>query len=299
MAKENDEINLAESFSFINRFFSSLYRGCSAFSSFLLKNIYLLSIFFILGAGGGFFHLKFSKPVYHADLILRSNYADNDFVAEILDNIQQYIDDKSYGLLAQKFNMDSVDVRKVKKIYFSNFNVKLAERVEDGDTIVQGLPFRLNVCVTDYTLFDTLKTAIVSYLEKNSMISEEIKLRKRNTQLIINKIDKQLKDLDTLKVVIADHLIPRGNQNGFVFGQPLDPLNAYREAISLYKEELDISTDYIRTEKGFRVIRDFEVREKPYRPILRISLPVGGIVGFFAGLIVAFFLSTRRKGAGS
>lgn len=295
MQKQDDEINVIDSLSFFRNIFTSIGNAVKGFFSFTFRNIILLIIFFVIGLAGGFAHFKFSKPVYSAELILASNYIDNDICSEIIEKLQGYVDDKTPELLGKKLDITTEEAEKIKKIRFSNFNEKIAEKYKDADTVVLGMPFRVNVLVSDFTVYPVLQDALMGYFEKNPFVIQQKNIRQTNNQLIINKIQTQQIELDSLKKVVSNHLVPRGAQNGFVFGQPLDPLNIYREVISLYKEELEIKADIIRTAKNTKVIQDFEVREKPYRPKFLLSLAVCGMLGLILGYFICIAKAYFRK----
>jgi len=295
MQKQDDEINMIDSLSFFRNIFTSIGNAVKGFFSFTFRNIVLLIVFFVIGLTGGFVHYKFSKPVYSSEMILSSNYIDNDMCSQIIENLQDYVNDNTPELLGKKLAISTEDAEKIKKIRFNNFNERVAEKYKEADTIVLGMPFRVNILATDYSIFPVLQDAITNYFEKNPHVIQQKKIRQTNNQLIISKIQTQQIELDSLKKVVSNHLVPRGSQSGFIFGQPLDPLNIYKEVITLYREELEINTDLILTEKNTRVIQDFEVREKPYRPKFLLSLAVCGMLGVLLGYLICISKASFRR----
>jgi len=292
MAQSGDEINILD---FFGRMSSSIKKSVQQFIAFCFKNILLFSILVATGIAGGFVHYKFSKPVYFSELILSSNYLSNGMCAEMIQRLENYVEDKTPELLAKKLDIDSEIAKGVLKIEFDNFDTKLFEKYKDKDTVVLGLPFRIKVYASDYNFFNTLQPAIINYLENNPHVIEQKTIWIENTKLIKQKLQKEQAELDSLKKVIANHLVPRGTQGGFVFGQPLDPLTIYKEGINLYKEELEYNSQLILNSKNIRVYSDFEIREKPYRPKKSISMGVGAIVGLVLGFLIAFIKSFLKK----
>jgi hypothetical protein len=290
MAKEDDEINLLDVF---RNIFSSIGKFLKWLWVSFINNILLIIGLALLGIAGGVTHYFFAPPLYSSDLILTSNYLQNDMCLEIVDNLEGYVEDKTPEILARKLGIDVEDARKIKLIEYKNFNEKLSKKYED--TVVLGLPFRVSVMARDYKVFEKLQPALIAYFDKNPNVIIQKNLRQTNTKLVIEKLQREQIGLDSLKKVIAGHLVPRGPQTGFVFGQPLDPLNIYREAIKLYEEELDKNKDLLLTAQNIRVIRDFEVREKPYLPRKSISLTIGGFAGLILGFIIAYFRAIRKQ----
>lgn len=290
MAQSDDEINLLDVF---RKLFSSIGNFFKWVAVSFINNLFVIIGFSLLGIVGGAAHYFLSKPVYSSDLILSSNYLQNDMCQEIIDNLQGYVQDKTPGILANKLGIDTVDARKIKKLEFKNFNEKLSKKYED--TVVLGLPFRISVLASDYRVYEKLQPALIYYFDKNPNVIVQKNIRQTNTKLMIGKIQKELVDLDSLKKVVAGHLIPRGNQSGFVFGQPLDPLSIYREAINLYRDEINKNADLLLTAQNIRVIRDFEVREKPYLPRLSISFGIAGALGVILGFVIAYIKAIVKK----
>lgn len=253
----------------------------------------MLFIFLLIGMAGGFAFFKLKKPVYAADIILSSNYLPNDMCAQMVNDLEEYVDDDMPIVLAQRLGISAEAADKIVKIRFSNFDEKLAERYKNKDTVVLGLPFRIEVFVKDFKLFDSLKPVLLNYFEKNPAAMFEKNIRQQTLASVNSKIERQLVELDTLKKVIANHLVPRGTPAGFVFGQPLDPLSSYREVLTLYKEELENNNLLLRGEKAIRIIRDFEVRHKPYSPKVSWSLLIGGLAGIILGY--GFILLRKNK----
>jgi len=295
MPKQDDEINLVDSLSFFTRAASSFKNAIAGFFRFSLKNFILLLVFLLIGFAGGFVHYKLAKPVYFSELIVSSNYLPNDFCAELVEQLQGYVDDDTPELLAKKLEIDSADAEGIVKLQFSNFDENLAEKYKDRDTIVLGLPFKIKVYVSDFNLYPKLQPGLIGFFERNPYSEVERNIRLTNTNLLIEKIRKESSELDSLKKVVSSHLAPRGTQGGFVFGQPLDPINIYREVITLYKEELEKSAELIIKSNNLRVYSGFEVREKPHRPKLLLSIGIFALTGIFLGYVIALVKRNRKK----
>lgn len=295
MSKREDEINLAASFGFFTKLFTFMGSAISRFVRFTVRNILFLFIFFLLGLAGGFAYYKLAKPVYLSELIVSSNYLSNNFCAHLVQQLQNFVNDDTPELLAKKLEIDSATAAGIVKLQFSNFDENLAEKYEARDTIVLGLPFKIKVYVSDYSLYPKLQPGLIGFFERNPYSETERTIRLTNINLLIEKIRKELSELDSLKKVVASHLAPRGTHGGFVFGQPLDPINIYREVVSLYKEELAHSAELITRANNLRVYSEFHVREKPHRPKLSLSMAIFGFGGILFGYAVAIIKFYRKK----
>ena len=93
---------------------------------------------------------------------------------------------------------------------------------------------------------------------------------------------------------MANNLTPRGSASGFVFGQPLDPINVYKEQIKLFKDELELNSDLLLID-NIQVVQDFFPRPKPDSPKLEKNIYMGGVVAFLIGLTMAFSFEVKKK----
>jgi len=258
------------------------------------KRWILLLTFCMLGAGLGVTLFFTSKPIYISTLTLTSSTLNNDFCSELINELQLFIEDDTPELLAKKLKIGMGTAKEIRKIEFDNFNEKLNKKYKEEDTVVLGLPFKIKVFALNNSIFDTLQTAFVNYLENNDYALKRKEIRKQNIQLLRKKLNDQIIELDSLKNVVATNLLPRGNISGFVFGQPLDPINVYKEAIALFQNDLDLNTQYILID-NIQIINPFSIRNKPASPRLVKSITTGAIAGFLLGMLTAFILAARRR----
>ena len=114
-----------------------------------------------------------------------------------------------------------------------------------------------------------------------------------NIQLMREKLKGEMHQLDSLKITVSTNLLPRGNSSGFVFGQPIDPINIYKEGISYFQKELDLNREIILID-NIQVIQDFSPRNKPDSPNFLRTTVTGGSLGFLFGLMLALILEKRK-----
>lgn len=301
MTQSNDEINILDFFRKIGDLFGKLFsfikNSIGWVISVFFKNILLILFFSVSGFAAGCLHYYYSKPIYGADLILSSGFLQNDMCAEIIDNLQWQVEDKNPEMLVKQLGISIADAKKIVKIEFRNYseNEKLLKKYEDMDTIILGLPFRIHVLAKDNDVFEVLQPALINYFDKNPTVIRQKNTRHTFNNLMIDKIEKQLTEIDSLKKTVATSLSPRGTQNGFVFGQPIDPLNIYREGINLYVDEINKKSDLLLTEKNMSVLNDFVIRERPYRPKLLLSLGISSALGIAIGFLIAYIKAIRLE----
>ena len=294
----NEEVDVRLIYHKIKQLFSSFFHSLINFTvgiiTMLRKRWGLILISFLIGIGIGFGIYYNTRPVYSSTLVLTSTVLRNDFCFDMINSLDQLVKEKAYDPLAKKLGMPVASARSIKGLDIDNYDEKLKKKYDNKDTIVLGLPFKIKAYAYTNTVFDTLQQALVKYLENNDYSLKRKKIKIETTEMLRAKLASEIRQVDSLKFVVASGSAPRGNQGGFVFGQPIDPLNMFHEGINLFKEDLNLYTSLSLIE-NIQVVQDFSLVTKPSFPKLRYNLPLGGLIGLLAGLIVAFYLEAKKR----
>jgi hypothetical protein len=224
---------------------------------------------------------------------LTSSTLTNDYCSDQIENLELIIQDRTPELLAKKLNISIADASAIRSLEFDNYDEQLKKLYKDKDTVVLGRPFRIITIAYNNTVFDTLQKALVSYLEHNEYALKRKNIKLMNLQLMKSKIDVQLKQIDSLKSVVTANLTPRGSVSGFVFGQPIDPVNVYKQEIDLVKDKLEIDKE-ISLIDNIQVVQDYSPREVPDNPKLKKLMIAGFLFFGFLSLLVAFRLERKN-----
>jgi uncharacterized protein involved in exopolysaccharide biosynthesis len=291
---KNEEIDLREIFKSIKGFFFSIWNSINNIIILFKKRFVLVLILIALGVGGGIGLFSIMPPIYISTLTLSSKALSNDFCSDLIAELSAVVEDQTPVLLAKKLRIDTAIAKKIKRIDFYNYDERLKEKYKDKDTVVLGRPFKIKVCASENTIFDTLQKALVNYLENNEYALKRKEIKKQENILMREKIITEIKELDSLKNVVTANLLPRGTQTGFVFGQPIDPIGIYKEGINYFQKELDLNKEMILID-NIQVINDFSARAKPDSPRIWKTTTAGGIAGLLLGLFLASMLEKRKK----
>ncbi len=293
-SSKSDEIDLHVIYNKVKEFIFGLWDYISNVFRIVKKRWALVLVFALLGTGAGAGLFFITKPTYIATVTLSSSMLSNDYCADIIHGLQLIIEDNTPKLLAQKLKIDTTAAKEIKGVEFYNYYEKITEKNKDKDTVILGLPFKIKVCASNNTVFDTLQKALVNYLENNAYALKRKEINKENNQLMRYKLNAEIQQLDSLKSVVASNLLPRTTLSGFVFGQPLDPINVYREGINLFQHYLDLNKESLLID-NIQVIIDFSPRDRPDNPVLWKSITEGVIAGLFLSLITVFILERKKK----
>ncbi|TAL60937.1 MAG: hypothetical protein EPN85_06100 [Bacteroidetes bacterium] len=289
-SSKNEEIDLLAILNGIKRIFISLFLFFIHCIGIVQKRWLIFLLFSILGASAGYGLYRYLRPVYVSSLSLSSSILSNDYCADMIENLSEIVKDGTPDLLAKRLNIEIPAAKEIKRIEFSNFNEKLNKMYEDRDTIVLGIPFKIIVYSYSNTVFETVEAALVSYLENNKYALKRKEIKKQNLEALRGKLNSELIQLDTLKKNLSANILPRGTTSGFVFGQPIDPINVYKAGIEMFRNDLNVREDILLID-GIQVVDSFSPRDKPDSP--KLWKMIGACVSLM--LFFAFMLSYRLE----
>lgn len=244
----------------------------------------VISILFAVSLG-----IRFGTPaIYKSNFILKpANQGDLNF-ASILTDIKLLIKNDDYEEAAQVLHL-SPDI--CEKIYKVDFELLKADRVYKYSDTVSSVV--IDIYTSDRNLFDTIQQAIHTYIEESDYYAKSRRLRTENILEMEAKLNKDMRDIDSLKKSLTSNAVPR-NAGGFVYGEPINPMNVYEKAIVIYKELLALKyeTNYI---SSFELVKKCIKTKKRYWPRLSILLPASVILGSIICLFYNLYEIIKRR----
>lgn len=285
--RASDEIDLREFFHRIGSLFTKLWNATLYAFTVLKKRFVLISFFVLVGILGGYGVYKVTKPYYSSSMTLVLSNIRNEFVEDQLSKLVEMINDDNYVAISQNLDISEGAARKIKGMQFSNLDENRIEK----DSILTGSPFRIELDLYDSNLFNSMEPALTNYLENNRYFSKQKRIKQRQVENTISKLKNEIISLDSLKTTVSS---PRGPVNGFVYGEPIDPTNLYRESLSMFKEQAKLEADLDQLD-NIQVVTGFSPRSKPTNPKLLQYLIYGGAFLFFIGLITALRIERNKK----
>jgi len=226
-----------------------------------------------------------APPIYKSTFVLKpANPTDINFTGSIMD-VKNLIKDGDYDELASVLKLDlttcenlfAVEYNLVKKNTFYKY-------IDSINTI--------NITLYSYNrnLFDTFQKAIYNYIENSDYYLKGKNLRIETIQELENKLNTDMSNIDSLKHSLTLNAGPR-TAGGFVYGEPINPMNVYEKAILIYKEQLGLryQSNYIAS---FELVKKCVSSKKRFWPRLSILLPAA----FVLSLIVNLGFNLNKKG---
>ena len=287
MQKNNDEVDLTAVFGLIKRLFGRV----AELFAFTLKaakaNFLLLSFCVLVGSGLGYLAFNVTKPYYTSSMTLVLSDIRNEFVEDQLIKLISMIEDDNFKEISKRLDVSVEAASQIKTMKFSNLD---QERIAE-DSILTGSPFRIELSLYDNELFNSMEPAITNYLESNRYFSKLKRIRQREVESMIGKLKKDITSIDSVKATVTS---PRGPVNGFVYGEPIDPTNLYRESITMYKQQVEMEAELERLD-NIEVVNGFYPRSKPTGPNFLKYVLMGAITFFFIGMIFALSIQAKRR----
>jgi hypothetical protein len=281
------EIDLSVILYYIGRLFRKIGNLIQYVVSALFNNIiaFIITTVVVLGIALGVYTLM--KPYYTSSMTLVLANIRNEFIEDQLNKLSEMIDEDNFEAVAERLDITPTSAEEIKEMKFINLD---QDRVEE-DSVLTGSPFRIELSIYNPDLFDSLEPAITTYLENNRYFARQKRIKQKQVENMISKLKGEISSIDSMKTSVSE---PRGPVSGFVYGQPIDPTNLYKQSITMYKEQVDLEADLEKL-ANVEIVTGFIPRLKPTGPSLSKFLGIGTLIGLFLGTIVALNLESKKR----
>lgn len=218
-----------------------------------------------------------APPIYKSYFVLKpANQADLSFAGMITD-LKTLVKDDDYEEVSSLLKLDQSICEKISEIDFQT--EKANKYFKYSDSINSVVVYLYSY---DRTAFDTIQSAILNYIENSEYYAKNRNVRIENIEEMERKLNKDMADIDSLKKVLTANAGPR-NAGGFVYGEPLNPMNIYERAILIYKEQLSLHYQKKYT-ASFELVKKCVSTKKRYWPRLSILLPAAMVLSLLINL---------------
>ncbi|OFX22967.1 MAG: hypothetical protein A2041_00415 [Bacteroidetes bacterium GWA2_31_9b] len=259
--KKNDEIDLLE-------LFLKIY-------IFIKKNFWILFISSIIGGALGYSAKFFTNKHYESTMIIETYTLKNDILVEYINSLQDIIEYRNYDYLSSRFEIE--------KEKLSGLNKIEATKISDDKTKKDLEYIKVFTKSINRDIYNQLSAGIEKYLKSEIYVKNEIEIFIEQNNALIEKIDKEITQLEELK------------QKRISDSQNVSELNIYNERISsndiilgLIKEKQELQK-HLKFATPFRIIQDFSI----CKPIKRATTyTLSGFLLF--GFITLGFLINKE-----
>jgi hypothetical protein len=282
----SDEIDLNVLFRKIGNALNAIGRKFQ-FVARVIKRRFLFILLWVIGglmlSYGAYYTIK---PFYTSSMTLVLANIRNEFIEDQLNKLSDMIKEENSEAVAERLDISIQDAKQIREMKFSNLD---QDRIEE-DSILTGSPFRIELSLYDRGLFEDMEPALTGYLENNRYFAKQKRIKQRQVENMVSKLRGEISSIDSMKTIISE---PRGPVNGFIYGQPIDPTNLYRESITMYKEQVKLEADLEKLD-NVEIVTGFVPRLRPTGPNLIKYLVIGALISFMIGTLVAYNLESKK-----
>jgi hypothetical protein len=282
----SDEIDLGAIFNAIGVFFNGIAARIKFYIHAALNNIVAFSLVLAVLLGVAYLAYATTKPYYTSSMTLVLANIRNEFVEEQFNKLSEMIDEDNFEAVADRLDIEAATAREIKQMKFFN----LDQHRVDEDSIMRGSPFRIELTIYNPRLFEDLEPALTNYLDNNRYFIRQKNIKQKQVESMIHRLKGEISSIDSLKINVSE---PKGPVGGFIYGQPIDPTNLYKESVSMYKEQVSLEADLEKL-ANVEIVTGFTPRLRPTGPSLMKYLAISGLIGLLFGIIVAVSLEKRK-----
>ncbi len=248
---------------------------------------FLILICGVLGVAGGLFVNMSQRPFYKASVCFSHQRLNDEYCSEMTKGISELVGKRANdAFLAKKLSVSESVVQNLKSIKHEILNQGLAKFYKDSSDVK--LPFKIEVETFDISTLDTLQAGLLNYFESNAYAS---KVKEIDMVLLTQKearIKEELKEIDSLKLIVSKSIIPRSTGTGIILGEPVNPMSLYNSSNFFYDKQTEVKRKELLN-NSFYVVVDFSENAKPASLGKLSFLVIGFLFGWMLGLIIAAF----------
>ena len=315
--QSSDEIDLAQFSRWIGRGFSNMgkatIRGIAGLRNLFHENrVFFLGIIVFGLILGILYSELLKKDFYKSSMVLSCDYLNTQILRSTIEKFNLLAAEKDTENIQEVLNVDATTAKNIRKFEFKPFvseddvvemevlreqlNNVTGEKKELVDKVIDRLEienknaYEISVYVYDPNIVKPLEKALVDYFRNNSYIKRRIESNERNLEARKNKLEKELRKLDSLKVVLFNNYQAlanknRGSNNVVVGGEDglSNPLDVFTKDLELH-EELQEVNEKLYLSPDFEIVDGFTSFKEPESAslpdILVVSLLLSILIGY-------------------
>ena len=309
----NDEIDLLDLFRrmgrAIARMFSVIGRGILISIVFLIRKWFPLLLSVVLGVGAAFL-LKVAIPSFYAsDLILRTNATSNSEMIAYINRLHVFCKEENLEALANAISIPEEQIKNILDIsafwvidngrdgipdfvdYNDNYNIYDTINIR----MLDRFDIRVNVKVPQE--LNNIRNGIISFVNTDSLFQQRNRLRIRQNQEILTRLDYDIIQLDSLqKVKYFEETRNMQPKNGgqMVFLQEHNTQLIYSDIYTLYTRKQALESEQDLYKDIVTVLSDFSIPVKRLNGGFYYSIRVVPVF-FVLTLLILIILANKKK----
>jgi hypothetical protein len=282
----SDEIDLIDLIKRINRKYNK-------WRKFLMVSIFIGCI-----SGIGYFY--FSPKTYQTRMYVSSNLLKGPSFIVLLDDLQRHLKEGNHEEVSKSLGLDLNTCRKIIKIEVftaknfaeKEFSELITQTENEEERELNNSEFVIQAFISDNNISSLLQQGIINYLNNNNFSKMKSKMKKNSLKMMLNRLQKELKELDSLKYSLNKIYINKGKTSSSSIIMN-DPSAIYNNILNLFRTEIATNDD-INT-PDISVVQGFVNYKKQYSPRLIISTLTGIMISLILSIFYIFYAELKLK----
>lgn len=249
------------------------------------SNFKLILGAFLVGSLLGLAYYQFVPKSYESRMLISSEILTESYSKTIAEDLNKLIRERNIESLSSKLNITPKEALALGKLEVKNAIEKADGRKEEEKNYLT-----ISCQTSDNSIWPSLQNGLISFLENNDYVKIRVEQKKKYFTQVIEKIDKELVDLNDLKSRIANGQVTQSSKDNLIL---FDPTTVNTKILDLNKEKINLQNQ-LEIVNSIQVVEGFTVFEKPISPKLSISLSAGASFGLFIVALIIGFKSLRK-----
>jgi hypothetical protein len=285
----SEEIDLLYFFRPVGNAFKKASNWGVGFIRLLAYNRFLFAAILLVGSAAGYCLRYFIAPAYKTEAIFISDMIPARYCTNLIQNLNELRGPGNIPELARTLNIPQDAARQIKSI-IPTASMKDTFAVEKRDSSMS--LFRVTLIVSNMQHIEAIQDGLVHYLEGNDYVRKRKEARLNN--LITQKADleQRIKNLDSLRTLLTNSVVPRSQGQGIILGEPINPVTVYQAEVSYLRDQLNIQ-EKIATIDNIEVLQPFFRINEYNHPNYDKYLNYAFIASFLFGLLVVALIGKR------
>jgi hypothetical protein len=314
----SDDIDLTQFFRWVGRGFTRvgdtmIYSMASLRNQFFNNRLFFSGVILLGLVLGGIYSELLKRKFYKSTMVLSCDYLNTQILTNTIDKFNLLAAERDREGLQDVLGLDANTSKNIQRFEFRSFvseddvvemevlreqlnnltseKKDLVEKVIDRLEIENKNAYEISVQVYDPGIVRPLETALVNYFKNNNYIKRRIEVNKENLTDRKNKLEKELRKVDSLKglLFVNYQLLAekgRGSNNVILNEENIaDPVDLFTNDLLWHEELLEVK-EKLLLGRDFEIVDGFTTFKEPESAGLFETL----VVSFFVSILVGYLI---------
>jgi hypothetical protein len=233
-------------------------RTISYVADLYIKNIFITLLFVFIAVVFSVTIKYSATKTYKSSFIIRPNDKTEKFHLKIIGDIQTLLKFGDFGGIARELKIDSLIAKSIKEIETVNPYVKnRTDSINSTEVTIE---------IRDYNNLLPVQNAILNYLEGNPYFHKIKELQKKQNELNMTYVNKDIQQLDSLKALqLNNYRTQRSGTNSLLLNELINPTASYTVQAERITKKANLIAQLVFID-NFQLIKSCVPVKEPFWP---------------------------------